>query len=280
VIGLKVSWLDVKLGLRMLIRYPGLTGIGGLALAIAIGIGAGVLHFFQIYLRPVVPLDAGDRIVSIVNWDAATNRRESRLLHDLVAWREQVTALEDVAAFRTIERNLIADDGEIQPVLVAEMTAAGFRIARVPPLLGRSLDDADERAGAGPVVVIGYDVWRSRFGFDRNAVGSSLRLGSTTYTVVGVMPEGFAFPVYHSFWIPFQATPSGDERREGPRIYVFGRLAPGRTADDAQAELTVIGQQTAAAFPRTHQHLRPRVMHYTDPIMGTDDVGPAWLRGI
>jgi putative ABC transport system permease protein len=280
VIGLKVSWLDVKLGLRMLIRYPGLTGIGGLALAIAIGIGAGVLHFFQIYLRPVVPLDAGDRIVSIVTWDAATNRRESRLLHDLVAWREQVTALEDVAAFRTIERNLIADDGQIQPVLVAEMTAAGFRIARVPPLLGRSLDDADERAGAGPVVVIGYDVWRSRFGFDRNAVGSSLRLGSTTYTVVGVMPEGFAFPVYHSFWIPFQATPSGDERREGPRIYVFGRLAPGRTADDAQAELTVIGQQTAAAFPRTHQHLRPRVMHYTDPIMGTDDVGPAWLRGI
>jgi predicted permease len=275
-----MSWLDVKLGLRMLIRYPGLTCIGGLALAIAIGIGAGVLHFFQIYLRPVVPLDGGDRIVSIVTWDATSNRRETRVLHDFVAWRERLTAVEHVAAFRTIERNLIGSDGQIQPVLIAEMTAAGFRVARVPPLLGRSLDDADERAGADPVVVIGHDVWRARFGFDRTAVGSSLRLGSTTYTIVGVMPEGFAFPVYHSFWIPFQATPSAHERRQGPRIFVFGRLAPGRTAGDAQAELTVIGQQTAAAFPRTHEHLLPRVMHYTDPIMGTDDVGPGWLRGV
>ena len=80
------------------------------------------------------------------------------------------------------------------------------------------------------------------------------------------MPEGFAFPVNHRFWTPLKADPSDNERGEGPSIYISGRLAPGVDLDDAQAELTVIGNRMAAEFPDTHKHLRPEVLPYTYPV--------------
>lgn len=84
------SWLDVKLGARMLIKYPGLTLVGVLGMSIAIGIGAGSFAFFYSYLYPTLPLDEGERVIGIVNWDAATNRSEDRSLHDFVTWREEL----------------------------------------------------------------------------------------------------------------------------------------------------------------------------------------------
>lgn len=256
-------WLDLKLGARMLIKYPGLTTVGVLGMAVGIGIGAGSFAFFYSYLDPPLPLDEGERVVGLRIWDADANQGEPHALHDFVAWRDELDSVEDLGAFRTLRRNLIASDGPSELVTVAEVTASGFRLARVAPLLGRYLIDEDEREGAPPVAVIGYDVWRSRYGADPAVVGRSVRLGNVTYTIVGVMPEGYAFPVNHRLWIPLKADPAKYERREGPAIDVFGRLAPGVTMESAQAELTAIGQRTAAAFPNTHEHLRPRIVPYT-----------------
>jgi putative ABC transport system permease protein len=258
-----ISLLDVKLGLRMLARYPGLTLVAGLGMAVAIAVGAGFFAFIDAYVLPTLPLDEGDRIVGIESWDAGTSEREPRILHDFVAWRGELRSLEDLGAFRTIRRNLIAADAAAEPVPVAEMTASGFRVARVPPLLGRYLVEEDEREGAPPVVVIGHDVWRTRFGLDPDVVGRDLRLGGAVHTVVGVMPEGFAFPMNFRFWIPLRASVTDYERRAGPELFVFGRLASGVTREQAQAELTAIGLRAAAAFPATHGRLRPRIVPFT-----------------
>src|SRR5690606_18644787 len=115
------------------------------------------------------------------------------------------------------------------------------------PLLGRPLRPEDERTSSPPVVVIGYDVWRTRFASDPAIVGREVRLGTTVHTVIGVMPEGFAFPVNHHAWIPFRESATGYERREGPAIQVFGRLAEGATLESARAELTAIGEGMALA---------------------------------
>ena len=261
--GAGMSWLDFKLGLRMLIKYPALTLVGGLGMAVAIAIGASFFTISYSYIQPTLPLDEGERVVGIENWDGGANDQDRRSLHDFVTWRDELESVEDLGAFRTVGRNLIVPDGPTEPVGVAEMTASGFRVARVPPLLGRTLVEEDEREGALPVVVIGYDVWQTRFAGDPAIVGRDVRLGNTMHTVVGVMPEGFAFPINHSFWAPLQADPADYERRQGPEIYVFGRLAPGVTLEEAQAELTTIGQRTAAAFPETHGQLRPLIVPYT-----------------
>ncbi len=151
---------------------------------------------------------------------------------------------------------------------MAEITPSGFRLARVPPLLGRTLVEGDAAPGAAPVVVIGFDVWRTRFASDRGIVGRNLRLGRTVHSVVGVMPDGFAFPVNHRVWTPLEADPSEYERGRGPSIFISGRLAPWATLDGAHAELTVIGTRMAAGFPDTHQHLRPEVVPYTYQFAG------------
>ena len=257
-----ISWLDVKIGLRMLVKHPALTLVGGFGMAVAIAISVGFFAFVQVHIYPTLPLEEGERIVALENRDQETNNEERRSLHDFVLWREELQSVRDLGAFRTVERNLLLGDGPPQPVQLAEMSAAGFRVARVAPLMGRVLTDDDERATAAPVLVIGYDVWQNRFAGDPGIIGRQVRLGTAMHTIVGVMPKDFGFPQSHQYWIPFRADPLAFERRQGPSIFIFGRLAPGATMQEAQAELTLIGRRTAAAFPKTNAKLQPMVMPY------------------
>jgi predicted permease len=265
--GMRVSWLDFKLGFRMLARYPGLTLVGGVAMAFAIWIGAGVFELVTQVLRPTIPLPDGNRIVALAIWDAEKNRPEPRIAHDFVDWKRDLRSITDLGAFRELQRNLIAANRGGEPVEVAEITASAFRMTRVPPLLGRTLVDGDERADAPSVVVISHDAWQRYFSGDPNVVGQTIRLATLPATIVGVMPKGFAFPVAHRFWVPLRLNVLDYGRRDGPAIRVFGRLAPGSSMADAQTELAALGQRAAVEFRATHQHLRPQVVPYARSVV-------------
>ena len=249
---------DYKLGVRMLLKYPGLTIAGGLALAIAIGIGAGWYDLAGKLLWPTIPLPDGDRIVIIETHNALTNQPELRVTRDFLEWRSDVRSIDGLGAYRTELRNLIV--GNTPPVLIrtAALTATAFRTARVTPLIGRGLLDADEKPGAPGVVVLGYDVWQRSFEGRNDVVGSTVKLGSTPVTVVGVMPKGFGYPVSYHAWTPLQLRASYGAL-EGDPIGIIGRLKPGITLEQANAELRVLGERAAAALPATHAHLRPLV---------------------
>ena len=258
------SALDFRLGARMLRKYPGLTIVGGMGMAVATAIGAGAFAFVNTYLYPDLPLHEGDRVVSIVNWDAGRGRADRRMLHDVVTWRAESKALVDIGASRTSRRNLVDSTGQSIVVSVAEMSAAGFRVARIPPFRGRALVDADERPSAPPVIVIGHDVWTERFQSDPDIIGRVVRLGRVAHVIVGVMPQGFAFPVNDAWWIPLRADPAAYPMGEGPRLNVFARLAPGATREGAQAELTVIAERSAVTPSQTRERVTPRVMDYVE----------------
>ena len=102
----------------------------------------GLLLLFQWRFNPIIPLSEGDRLVGLMNRDVRTIREERRSLHDFVLWRAEMKSVEDMTAFRTVARNVIAEDGSVEPLAVAEITPSGFRLARVPPLLGRTLVEA------------------------------------------------------------------------------------------------------------------------------------------
>ena len=262
--------LDAKLGLRMLRRSWGLTLAGGLAMTIVITIAAVVFVFLDEFMgRTAPPLDEGERVVALQSWDAEAHRRRDVSRRDLERWGATLQSVEDLGGFQTIERRLIVESRPAEWVRVAEITASGFRLARVPPLLGRWIAEADEHVAAAPVVVIGYDVWQSRFASDRAVIGQTVRLGEILHTVVGVMPEGFAFPVNHRYWIPLRSDPSGS-LKAAPEGVVFARLAPGVSLDGAQAELTTIGLLPPATGPTSGDARRPRVVPYTFAF--TDDV--------
>jgi predicted permease len=274
------SWPDIKLSLRLLIRNPGLTAVSTVGIAVGVAIAAGMFGFFHANLDPPLPLDEGDRIVALENWDVKRNNENDHSLHDFLTWRDQMTSVVDISAFQYTGAAMQTGDRVPENVRIAAMSASGFRVARVPPLLGRCLTADDEREAAPPVVVIGYDVWRSRFEQDPSVIGRQVRFDGRQYTIVGVMPEGFAFPVNHQYWIPLRTNPSAVARGAGPELFVFGRLAPGATMASAQVELSIIGERAAAAFPQTNATLKPRVLGYTRPILDIQDMGvDAWVMG-
>ena len=259
----RASWLDWKLGGRMLLKYPGLSIIGGIALAAAMALGAGAFEFAWEMRDPRLPLEDGERIVRLENFDADSSKIERRAVYDFLVWRDQLESVEQLGAYRAIERNLITRDGRSEPIEVAEISPIAFALTRVPPLLGRPLVEEDAAPGAEDVVVIGYDLWHSRFNADPSIIGRTVQLSRVPVTVVGVMPEHFLFPINHQLWTPLrlaEATP-----RTGPAIRMFGRLREGVSLETAQAELASIGARTAAANPATHEHLRPRVLAYASP---------------
>ena len=268
------SRLDFILAWRMLVRYPGLSIVGVFGMTVGIAIAAATFTVISAMMQTELPLPDGDRMVTLLHWDTSTSNRESRLLHDFTAWRT-MTSVEDLSLTRTVQRNLIADGRQPETVTVAEISASAFRVVRVDAFRGRYLLPEDERPDAPNALLIGHGEWVRRFGADPDIVGRSVQLGSATYAIVGVMPEGFAFPLYHDFWIPWRVDASAYEPRSGPNVDVFGRLVPGATLDSAQAELTTIGGRVAERSPVTHAHLRPLVKPYTFSFNDMADPGNA-----
>ncbi len=261
------SRVDFKLGARMLAKYPGLSITGGAGLAVGVAIGAGFFALVYSFLYARLPVEGGERIVALENWDVEANVEMRRSMHDLVRWRREMKTVGEIGAFRTVSRNMVVDGGSVEAVEVAQITADGFHITGVKPVIGRGIGAADERAGAPPVVVIGYDVWQTRFGGDVSVLGRQLRLANVVHTIVGVMPRGYGFPINHRYWIPPEADAADFGPREGPEITIFGRLRDGVRMEQAQAELSVIGGQAASELPLTHARLRPRVVPYAHAII-------------
>jgi ABC-type antimicrobial peptide transport system permease subunit len=263
--------LDLKLGFRMLAKYPGLTVIGGLAIAFGIWFGAVTFQMFGVMTSTKLPLPDGDRIVRIQNWDVKASKDEDRVLFDYQLWRS-TRSITDLGAYRDASANLVGADGTAQPEIAAEITASAFRIAPERPLLGRVLTESDEAAGAAPVVLLGEDVWTRRFARDPQIVGRPVKLGNSFATVVGVMPEGFAFPMAHKVWLPLHVNAAGAEPRQGIPIKVFGRLADGMSFENAQAEFASIGKRLAGEYPTTHAQIQPYVMPYAQLGVNNADI--------
>jgi putative ABC transport system permease protein len=263
---IRFSWLDFKVGLRMLARYPGLTVVGTVAIAVAIALGSLYFEAINKWQNPTLPIRDADRVVSILNWDAAQLRTDERSLHDFALWRQQAKTIEHMGAAITFMRNLQTEDQRIEPVRGAELSASAFAIMGTPPLHGRTLTAQDEQPSEPPVVVISQSLWDARFGGDPNVVGRTVKLGTVTATIVGVMPEGFGFPEAERIWAPLRVDGSLVAPRTGPGVSVFGRLANGASMASAQSELSLIASRMAAANPETHKNLSPKVTRYAKPL--------------
>jgi predicted permease len=271
---LRFSWLDFKVGVRMLARYPGLTVIGTLAIAVAIALGTIYFEAVNKWQNPRLPVRDAERVISIHNWDASETAPERRSLYDFAMWREQAKTIENLGAAIVFVRNLTTEDRRVEPVGGAEVTASAFRLMGTAPFLGRTFTEQDEEAGEPPVVVISHTLWATRFASDPGVVGQTVKLGTAAATIVGVMPEGFGFPVSHRIWTPLRVDGSLLEPRTGPAVSIFGHLAPGASMGEARTEMSAIAARIAAINPETHEHLRPRVTTYAKPL---DEAGEGRL---
>lgn len=254
--------LDLKLGFRMLVKYPMLTLVAGIAITTATAIGVGVSEFVRDLIVPSLPLEDGDRIVRLYQIDSEAGGATAASLYDLEVWRESISSVQDLGAYTTMEQGFTIDGGGSGTVSLARISASAFRLTRVPPFLGRFIVDADEEPDAPPVVVLGYDAWQTLLGGSPDAIGQVVQLGGTPTTVVGVMPEGFGFPQMQNAWVPLRVDPDAMRPETAPRAGLFGRLAPAATLESAQSELDVAGRRAAANFPEVYGHLSPQVTEF------------------
>jgi putative ABC transport system permease protein len=256
--------LDLRLGFRMLLKYPMLTVVGGLAITVGAAVGIGVSEFVRDVLFPTMPLEQGDRIVRLANDGAATT------LYDFMLWKEDLESVVEVGATRLTELGAVSEDGRTGAVRVAQITASAFPLARVDAQIGRVLTEADEREDAPAIVVLGYESWQEMFDGDSRAIGQVLQLGGAPTTVVGVMPEGYAFPSNAGAWVPLRFRPSDAVPGGGRSVTVFGRLADDVSLDEARAEMSTMGERTAADHPDTHGESRAELVPFASPFGSAD----------
>jgi len=252
-----VSWLDVKLGLRMLVKHPALTLVSTFALAVGIPVGLAPDHFVGGITAPL-PVPEGERIRFLRLWSPALGREEITSYQDFERWSGALTSFEVVAAFRRTRHNVDAGGEAGAGVRAAEMTPSAFDLLRVGPLLGRAFRPEDASPGAPEVAVVGYDLWQARYAGDPLIVGRTIRIGEVRHTVVGVMPEGFLFPMRESLWTPLRV-PEEDRSASVP-VRIIGRLADRVTDTQAGAELAVVAARPNLA--EAERQVRPRVATY------------------
>ena len=130
------SGLDFRLSARLLIRNPGLTLVAGFGIATAIGITTGFSGAMDFMGAPTLPFEDAHRMVAIENWSVNANNEERRSTQDFIDWREQVKSVVEISAFRNIPALLETGPASAEDIRLAGMTASGFRVARIPPMLG------------------------------------------------------------------------------------------------------------------------------------------------
>ena len=252
------AWLeqlrqDLGYGLRLVRRDPGLSlGIVTI-LAVALGVTTAVWSFADKSLLRPLPFEDAGRLVWLRGSD--TQRGFERLpisYRDFRDWRERSRRFDDLAAWRNGTR--VRSDGVFpERVRVAAATGNLYPLLRTTPLLG-SLPRSETD------VVLSYDYWNGRFGSDPDIVGSGLRLDDRTHTIVGVLPERFAFPPFPAeyrpeAWISLDQDLDGAARgdRGARSLWAVGRLARGSDLDAARAEMEVIALDLETAHPETNR---------------------------
>ncbi|MBC8089698.1 MAG: ABC transporter permease [Phycisphaerae bacterium] len=274
---LRVSWIDVKLGVRMLVKYPVLSIASVFALAVGIPIGLAPGHLANALNAPL-PGDRDNRVRAIRYWDPATQGIAATSYGDFDVWSRSVSSFSSLAAFRAITLNVSSGPERAEPVASTQVTGSAFEILGVVPQLGRTLNATDASRGAPDVAVIGHRLWVSRFNSDARIIGRNIRIGGTLTTVVGVMPDAFRFPSNEQLWIPLRDEFAGS-LESGISVQILGRLADDVSPERAQAELQNIRMPLAGdAAGITRQHrVRAEVVPFGLLSMGLPRGGLAAL---
>ena len=254
---------DVRSAGRLLARNGRFTIAAVAALACGIGVSTTGFTVVNAVTRGL-PVDEPDRIVQVGVLDAS--QRPVRVSpRELKAWRSAST-LAGIAAFSPTMATVSERGRSPEPVAAAYVSADTFGLLGERPILGREFLPEDDRPGAPVVALLGDAVWRSRFNGDLSILDRSITVNDVPVTIVGVMPEGFRFPMVADLWLPLSAMPGYGEDRNARVIDVVGRLGPGRTATQAVAELEPIALRLGQDLPEPSRATAVTVAPFTGDI--------------
>jgi putative ABC transport system permease protein len=262
---------DLRFALRQLIKNPAFSAVAIITLALGIGANTAIFSIVNAVLLRPLPYPDADRIM-VLNESSGPGQDYSVALPDYFDWRNDNTVFEYLAATHKESRNLSGIPGrEPERVSCASVTRNFFNIIGLSPELGRTFSEDEDKVGAPLVVVISDRLWQRAFNRDPAAIGRSINLHDQNFTIIGIMPPQMTSPQDSDAWFSIMRrsnNPAWMDRSHHPMIYVWGKLKPGVTVDQARTEMKAIAARLEKTYPDTNGKVSAVVTPLLENLVG------------
>ena len=273
---------DIRFGLRMLLKSPSVSIVATIALALGIGANTAIFSVVNAVLLRPLPFPDPDSLVSVYETD--TQRGQQRGSHsypNFMDLRAQNTVFQHISTYRSGDY-VMTGRGEPVRLQGSVVTADLFPLLGVAPALGRTFVADEDKPSDNRVVILSHDLFRRRFNSDPSILNQAITLEGRSFTVIGVMPPSFEFPIQNDpveLWTTIAGDASGSEPVTGKRgahfLQVIGRLKPGVSKEQAQSEITTIAARLEQQYPDTNTHKSLRLESALTALVG--DIRPVLL---
>ena len=246
---------NFRLAIRQFVKNPAFSAVAILTLALGIGANTAIFSIVNAVLLRPLPYPDADRIM-VLNESSGPGQDYSVALPDYFDWRNDNTVFEHLAATHKESRNLSGISGrDPERVSCAPVTRNFFNVIGLGAEIGRTFTEDEDKVGASPVVVLSDRLWRRVFNADPAVLGRPITLHDQSFTVVGVMPPQVTSPQDTDVWVSMMRrsnNPAWMDRSHHPMIYVWGKLRPGVTVDQARTEMKGIAARLEKTYPDTN----------------------------
>ncbi|HYV75364.1 MAG TPA: ABC transporter permease [Candidatus Binatia bacterium] len=260
---------DLRYAIRKLIQSPGFTAIAVLTLGLGIGANTALFSVVNGVLLNPLPYPHSSQLVAVYERVAGLDSAPIEYLNFL-DWQRDSKSFASMAVYRNEDYNFIGN-GEGERLSGYMVSAGFFNTLGVAPVLGRTFGVDDDQIGAAPVVILSGGLWKRKFGSSPEIIGQPIILNGTAYTIVGIIPDNFSFygnmrDVYTP--IGQWRDPSFRDRRISVSARAFGRLSPGLTLPQGQAEMNEIARNLALAYPEADSGKSITLVSMKEDIVG------------
>ncbi|MGD2069573.1 MAG: ABC transporter permease [Gemmatimonadota bacterium] len=263
---------EIRFGFRALLKQPGSALVSVLILALGIGLSTSMFSIiYGVYFRGL-EVPGADR-VALVHWQDTSEPedqgRRSVASQDFRDLRERQRSFEGLGAYWQGTVNVSGTEGP-ERFDGAFVTSNVFDLLGVEPVLGRTFVAGEDAPGGPPTVVLGYRVWRERYGGDPGVLGRTARVNGEQGTIVGVMPDGFMWPADAELWVSMDDDPSATERWQGRFYSVFGRLADGVSWEQAELDVARVARELEQEHPDTNEGMAAGIWTFVESQTGPE----------
>ena len=259
---------DVRFGFRMLLKDPAFTVVVIVTLALGIGVNTTVFTLVNAVLFKGLPFERSERIMALTSNNVSKGRDRMGVSYpDYMDWKAQAIKFQSIAAFTGNGIRITDQAGLPEQYGGARITANSFSLIGQKPLFGRDFSPDEEKPNATPVAILGYSVWKNRYGGDSSILGRAIRMNEISTVIIGVMPQGMQFPFNTDAWLPL--IPDSDlQNRENRNLQVIGRLTDSATIPESLAELQRLAKNIEKEYPKSNQGIGVAVIPYNDSVNG------------
>jgi len=248
-------WQDVRYGLRTLRNSPGFAVTAVLTMGLGIGVTTAIFTCCDALLWKPVPLPHLESLIVVMEGIAGDpNQWNSATPADIDDIRRGSTSIAALTSWQGGLANLVGSGGQPERVSQSLVNANFFDVVGVQPAMGRAFQTGEDQPGRDREVILSDGLWKRRFGSDPRIIGQTVRLDDQDYTVTGVMPASFDFPIATELWTPTALTPAQRASRRNNMLQSMARLKPGRTAQQAAAEIAAIAAHLEKLYPDTNKN--------------------------